>query len=446
MPRQAKELTDVAIRKLRHPGNSANPVAVPVGGVPGLLIQITRSDVKSWLLRTTIGNKRREIGLGGYKDVPLSLARERAREVKQMIWQGIDPIAKKRADKAALIKQQRRAMTFTEAMEQFLRDKAPSHGNLKAWAQWRSTLETYAVPIIGKLSVEAISPADIKRVLDPIWKEKNVTASRLRGRIEKVLAYAIKLLEANGEAPSGWKNPAIWQDNLSHLMLERQKVRKKTNWPALPYADAQQWFAELQGRDGISARALEFTFLCASRSGEVRGATWNEIDLDRGIWRIPADRMKAGKEHLVPLSPAAIKLLAGLERRDGCDLLFPSPTGKELSDMSLSAVMRRMHADKAAKDIKAGVPEEKAGWCDPKQGFRAAVPHGLRSTFRDWVADETTFPRDLAEMALAHTVSDAVEAVYRRSDMLERRRELMTSWADYVAGDDRKIVKLVGAA
>jgi integrase len=435
MPRQAKELTDVAIRKLRHPGNSANPVAVPVGGVPGLLIQITRSDVKSWILRTTIGNKRREIGLGGYKDVPLSLARERAREVKQMIWQGIDPIEKKRADKAALIKQQRRARTFAEAVEQFLKDKAPSHGNLKAWAQWRSTLEAYAIPAIGKLSVEAISPADVKRVLDPIWKEKNVTASRLRGRIEKVLAYAITLTEANGEAPRDWKNPARWQDNLVHLMLERKQVRKKSAFPALPYADAPQWLAELQGRDGVSARALEFAFLCASRSGEVRGATWHEIDLDRGIWRIPADRMKAGKEHLVPLSPAAMKLLAGLERGNESDLVFPSPTGKELSDMSLSAVMRRMHADKAARDVKSGVPADRAGWCDPKQGYRPAVPHALRSTFRDWIGDQTSYPRDLAEMALAHTLSDEVEAAYRRSDMLERRRTMMADWAAYVAGE-----------
>lgn len=440
MPRQAKELTDVAIRKLRHPGNTKNPVAVPVGGVPGLLVQITTTDVKSWLLRTTIGDKRREIGLGGYKDVPLAKARERAREIKEMIWQGIDPIEKRRADKAALIKQQKRAMTFAQTVERFLKDKAPTEGNLKAWAQWRSTLETYALPELGNLPVADIEPADVQRVLLPIWASKNETASRLRGRIEAVLSYATSLKARTGE------NPARWRGNLDQLLVKRKQVRKKSAFPALPYDAAPQWLAELRERDGIAARALEFAFLCASRSGEIRGATWDEIDLERGIWQIPANRMKAGKEHTVPLSASAIALLKGVERPKGCDLLFPSPTGKELSDMTLSAVMRRMHADKVKQDVKAGVPEAKAGWCDPKQDYRAAVPHGLRSTFRDWIADETTFPRDMAEMALAHAIGNDSEASYRRSDMLEKRRAMMEAWAAYVAGDAGKVVKLVGAA
>jgi integrase len=439
MPRQAKELTDVAIRKLRHPGTSKNPVAVPVGGVPGLLIQITTTDVKSWILRTTIGNKRREIGLGGYKDVPLAKARERAREVKDMIWQGIDPIEKKRADRAALIKQQKRAMTFAQAVEKYLKDKAPTEGNLKAWAQWRSTLETYALPEIGNLPVAEIEAADVQRVLLPIWASKNETASRLRGRIENVLDYAKVLKARTGE------NPARWRGNLDQLLVKRSRVRKKSAFPALPYDVAPRWLADLRDREGIAAKALEFGFLCASRSGEVRGATWDEIDLERGIWQIPANRMKAGKEHTVPLSAAAIALLKGLERRKGCDLLFPSTTGKELSDMTLSAVMRRMHADKAKQDVKAGVTEAKAGWCDPKQDYRAAVPHGLRSTFRDWIADETTYPRDMAEMALAHAIGNESEASYRRSDMLEKRRAMMEAWAAYVVGDAGKVVKLVGA-
>jgi len=442
MPREAKELTDLAIRKLKHPGDSKNPVAVPVGGVPGLLIQITPTDAKTWILRTTIGNKRREVGLGGYKDVPLAQARERAREVKQMIWQGIDPIEKKRADKAALIKQQRRAMTFAEAVEQFLTDKAPTQGNMKAWAQWRSTLEAYAVPIIGNVPIENISPSHVQKVLLPIWATKNETASRLRGRIEKVLAYGIKKIQDGGETPFGWQNPARWQGNLDDMLTARKQVRKKSSFPALPYAVAPQWLAALRKREGIAARALELAFLCASRSGEVRGASWDEIDLERGIWEIPASRMKADKAHTVPLSADAIALIKGLERRKGCDLLFPSPTGKELSDMTLSAVMRRMHADKAKQDVKAGVPENKAGWCDPKQDYRAAVPHGLRSTFRDWIGDQTTFPRDMAEMALAHTISEESEASYRRSNMVEKRRGMMNAWAAYVTGDSATVIKL----
>lgn len=440
MPRQAKELTDVAIRKLKHPGNSTNPVAVPVGGVPGLLVQVTPNNIKSWLLRTKIGDKRREIGLGGYGDVSLAKARERAREIKEMIWNGIDPIEKKRTDRAALIKQQKRAMTFAQAVEKFLKDKAPTEGNLKAWSQWRSTLEAYALPEIGNLSVADIEPADVQRVLLPIWASKNETASRVRGRIEAVLDYATVLKARTGE------NPARWRGNLDQLLVKRSKVRKKSAFPALPYTTAPDWLADLRKRDGTAAKALEFAFLCASRSGEVRGATWAEIDLERGLWTIPANRMKAGKEHTVPLSSTAIALLKGLERQQGCDLVFPSPTGKELSDMTLSAVMRRMHADKAKQDVKAGTPEVKAGWSDPRQDYRAAVPHGLRSTFRDWVADETTFPGDVAEMALAHTVGDAVEAAYRRSDMLDKRRAMMAAWADYVTGDAGKVVKLAGAA
>lgn len=436
MPRQAKELTDLAIRKLKHPGSSKNPVAVPVGGVPGLLIQITPTGGRTWILRTTVGNKRREIGLGGYGDVGLAQARERAREIKQMIWEGIDPVEKKRADRAALVKQQRRAMTFEQAVERFLKDKAPTEGNLKAWAQWRSTLEAYALPEIGSLPVADIEPADVQRVLLPIWASKNETASRVRGRIEAVLDYAAALKARAGE------NPARWRGNLDQLLVARKRVRVKGQHPALPYALAPQWLAELRERDGIAAKALEFAFLCASRSGEVRGATWDEIDLERGLWTIPANRMKGGKEHAVPLPAAAVALLEGLERRKGCDLLFPSVTGKELSDMTLSAVMRRMHADKAKQDVKAGVPENKAGWCDPKQDWRAAVPHGLRSTFSDWIADETTYPRDMSELALAHAIPNASEAAYRRSDMLEKRRAMMETWAAYVTGDAGKVVKL----
>lgn len=440
MPRQAKELTDLAVRKLKHPGGTKNPVAVPVGGVSGLLVQITASGAKSWMLRTTIGNKRREIGLGGYSDVPLTKARERAREIKDMIWQGIDPIEKRRAGRAALAKQQRRAMTFAQAVEKFLKDKAPTEGNLKAWAQWRSTLEAYAVPVIGNIPAADIEPSDVQRVLLPIWADKNETASRLRGRIENVLDYAKALKARTGE------NPARWRGNLDQLLPARKRVRKKASHPALPYAVAPQWLAELRHREGTAAKALEFAFLCASRSGEVRGATWDEIDLERGIWKIPAARMKAGKDHTVPLSVAAIALLKGLHRAEGCDLLFSSQTGKELSDMTLSAVMRRMHADKVKQDVKAGVPQGKAGWIDPKQDNRPAVPHGNRSTFRDWIADQTTFPRDMAEMALAHAVSDGVEAAYRRSDMLEKRRAMMEAWADYLTGGEVKVVKLLGAA
>jgi integrase len=428
MPKVAKELGPLEVKRLSHPGGTI-PKAYPVGGVNGLMLQVTPNGAKSWLLRVTIGDKRRTLGLGSYPTVTLAEARERARVAHGQIWQGLDPVAERKAARAALA----RRMTFGEAVERTLEAKLAEFRNEKHKAQWRSTLDTYARPVIGDLPVDQIEVADVARVLSPIWQEKTETASRLRGRIEAVLAWATVSGHRSGD------NPARWKGNLDALLPKPGKLAKTEHHGALALTEVADWFVDLRQREGMGARALEFLAMTAARSGEVRGATWQEIDLDAGMWTIPAARMKASKEHRVPLPAEAVALLRALPR-DG-ELVFPAVRGGQLSDMTLSAVMRRMHEDKAARDVKAGIAADKAGWLDPRSG-RPAVPHGCRSTFRDWCA-ERGVDRDLAEIALAHVVGSEVERSYRRTDLVERRRALMASWGAFLQGESTgKVVNL----
>ena len=293
--------------------------------------------------------------------------------------------------------------------------------------QWRSTLDKYAVPVLGELSVSDIDVSDVLRVLEPIWTTKTETASRLRGRIEAVLSWATVSGHRKGD------NPARWRGNLDAVLPKPGKVAKVKHNPALSLADAADWFSDLRKRDGIATRALEFVALTAARSGEVRGATWDEIDPGAGLWIIPAERMKAQREHRVPLTADAVALLQGLPRMQGSPYVFPAARGGMLSDMALSACMKRIH------EAREG------GYLDPRSG-RPAVPHGLRSTFRDWTAERTEYERDMAEIALAHTVGTTVERAYRRSDMIEKRRQMMAAWARFLNGKaGAKVVKLEAA-
>lgn len=415
MPKIAKELSALEVKNLAHPGTGRNVIR-PVGGVTGLYLQLTPKGGRSWLLRTTIGEKRREIGLGGYPDVTLSQARERAREAKEQVRGGIDPVEQRKANRAALVAAQRRGLTFSEAVESYLSAKLDAFTNDKHRAQWRSTLETYAVPNLGKMLVQDIAVQDVLRVLEPIWHSKTETASRLRGRIEAVLSWATVAGHRQGD------NPARWSGNLRELLPAPGKVKGKANYPALQIDDAPQWLADLREREGMSNRALEFAALTASRSQEVRGARWEEIDLEAALWVVPAARMKMDREHRVPLSADALALLKALPRFQGITHVFPAPKGGEMSDMALSAAMRRLHAAKLAED--------EVGYVD-RVSKRPAVPHGLRSTFRDWVAERTHFAGDMAEVALAHKVTNSVEAAYRRGDMLEKRRSMMDAWAKF---------------
>jgi integrase len=428
MPRVAEELTALDVKRLVHPGGKRN-VLVSVGGVPGLHMQLTPKGGRSWVLRATVGTLRRDIGLGGFPAVTLSQARDKAREARVRIEEGIDPVEQRKAAKAALVAAQRRGLTFADAVDRWLAAKLDAFKNAKHRQQWENTLASYATPDLGKILVQDITTQDVLRVLQPLWADRTETASRLRGRIETVLNWATVNGHRSGD------NPARWAGNLKELLPAPSKVATEGNHPALSLDDAPRWFAALQGRDGFGARALEFLALTATRSQEIRGARWDEIDLEKALWVIPGARMKMGKEHRVPLSARAVVLLRSLPRIDSNPLVFPAARGGQLSDMTLSATMKRMH--------ESAVAEGGTGFPD-RVSKRPAVPHGLRSTFRDWVAEKTTFPGDMAEVALAHRISNAVEASYRRGDQIEKRRRMMGDWADFMAGEahDGKVVRI----
>lgn len=339
------------------------------------------------------------MGLGGFPDVPLAAARFKARNARDEISSGIDPIAQREAQASQLRARQATEKTFQQAAQAYMDTHGDVWKNPKHRAQWGTTLETYAYPVMGKLLVRDVSQEHVLNVLEPIWKSKNETASRLRGRIEAVLDWATVRKYRSGE------NPARWKGHLDKLLAAPNKVQRVVHFRALPIDMMAGFMADLRQREGTAARALEFAILCASRSGEVRGVTWSEIDLEARVWTIPSDRMKAGKEHRVPLSESAIRIIQRQPRLASSELVFAAPRGGQLSDMTLSAVMRRMNVD--------------------------AVPHGFRSTFRDWISERTSYPRDLAEQALAHTLENKVEAAYRRGDALEKRRELMQAWDDF---------------
>ncbi len=416
MPRVADELSALDVKRLAHPGGKRN-VLFSVGGVPGLHLQVTPKGGRSWVLRAKVGTLRRDIGLGGFPAVTLSQARDKAREARAKIESGIDPVEERKAAKAALVAAQRRGLTFAKAVEKCLAAKLDAFKNAKHRQQWENTLAAYATPELGKMLVQDITTQDVLRVLQPHWADRTETASRLRGRIEAVLSWATVAGHRHGD------NPARWAGNLKELLPPPSTVANEGNHPALSLDDAPRWFAALQTREGFGARALELAALTATRSQEVRGALWEEIDLDKAIWVIPGVRMKMGKEHRVPLSARAIALLKALPRLEGNPLVFPAARGGMLSDMTLSATMKRMH--------EAETAQGRTGFLD-RTSKRPAVPHGLRSLFRDWVAEQTNYPGEMAEVALAHRISNAVEASYRRGDMIEKRRRMMTDWADFL--------------
>jgi len=424
-------LTAIDVRRLAHPGGGRGNVTVAAGGVAGLLLQLTPGGGRTWLLRALVGGKRREIGLGGYPDVTLAQARERAREARDEIRRGVDPVERRKAARAAMVTARARGVTFSAAVDKFLATKLTEFRNAKHAAQWRATLGAYAAPALGDMLVSEIGVPDILRALEPIWSSKTETATRLRGRMESVLAWAAVAGHRSGD------NPARWRGNLDAVLPKPGKVAKADNQPAVQLGDVARWFAAVRAREGVSARALEFVALTACRSGEARGATWAEFDLEAGVWTVPAARMKAGREHRAALSAEAVALLRALPRMAGDDVVFTAPRGGALSDMALSAVMRKIHA----AEIAAGG----AGFVDRVSG-RPAVPHGLRSTFRDWAAERTDFPRDMAEIALAHTVGGAVERAYRRGDMLQKRRAMAAAWGRFLRGETGARVVQMGAA
>lgn len=388
MPKQTKELAAVQVSRL--------PVGLHgVGGVTGLYLRVAPTGARNWILRVMVGGRRRDMGLGGWPDVPLAEARDRARVARRKLEEGIDPIEQRRSARDAL----RSVPTFQWCAEQTIEAKRPEWKSAKHGEQWTATLTTYAYPVIGKTPVDQVELAHMVNVLSPIWTTKTETATRLRARLEAVIAWATASGFRRGD------NPARWRGNLDAVLPKPGKVAKVTHHAALPIEELPGFMRALRLREGTAARALEFAILTATRSGEVRGATWDEIDLDAAIWTIPAERMKAGKEHRVPLVPRVVELLRGLPRFAEVNHVFAATRGGALSDMSLSAVMKRMKVD--------------------------AVPHGFRSTFRDWCSEMTNYPREVAEAALAHAIADKVEAAYRRGDLFDKRRNLMTEWEKF---------------
>lgn len=367
----------------------------------GLYLQIASAGAASWLFRYEVAGRERMLGLGPLHTVSLKEARERARAARLQLLDGVDPIEARKVTKAARALEGAKAVTFREAAEGYLVAHEGRWRSGKHREQWRTTLATYAYPILGRLPVAAIDTGLVLRVLEPIWRTIPETTARLRGRIEKVLDYAaVRNLRAS-------ENPARWKGHLEHILPRRSATAIKHH-AALPHAELPRFMAELRQRDGVAARALEFAILTAARTGEVLHATWDEIK--DGIWEIPAGRMKAAKPHRVPLSAQVVALLKGLPRADGNPHVFIGQAPRSpISPSVLRKVLERM----ARADI---------------------TTHGFRSSFADWVSERTSFPDRVREAALAHVVVGKTTRAYARSDLIEERVKLMRAWADFCYG------------
>lgn len=419
MPKKAKELSALSVARIKENGRHA------VGGVDGLHLRIVNSS-RAWVLRVAVGQRtddqgnlkvhRRDIGLGSFPDVSLAEARAKASELKAHIRNGIDPIQEKQEKLQALRIQRHRERTFSECAKIVITTKARELKNQKHIGQWSTTLETYIYPTLGDRIIGSITKVDIATVLEKIWVEKNETAKRLRGRIETIFDYAKAMEYFIGD------NPAAWKGNLEPILGNLKQISRPH--PSLPYEQVTEFVQHLRQKKGMSPKALEFAILTACRSGEIFGATWQEIDFESKVWIIPKERMKAAKEHRVPLSKEAINLLKSIRPETlSQGYIFPAPReGGMLSDMSLTSLIKRMHEQKHK--------ENGLGYLDPKQN-RVITTHGFRSTFRDWSADKTDYPREVCEHVLAHKLPDEVEAAYLRGAYLEKRKGLMNEWAKY---------------
>lgn len=417
MPIIAKPLAALEVSRLSHPEGKRSKHLHPVGTVPGLCLQTTAGGGRSWVLRVKVGTKRRDMGLGSYPAVTLAKAHEEARAIRDAIGSGRDPVADKREARAALIAKQMRDLTFAQAVDRYM--ETGRIAKLRHdWQreEWRTTLETYAVPVVGKMLVDDIGLPDIKRVLEPIWQDKNATAVKVRGRIEAVLAWAIDAGHRQDAA-----NPA--SKGALKQWIDDQGVATVIPRASVPVDRMAEWFAAAGAQDGMAAVALRFLALTGVRYKEGVGAKWSEIDRESRVWTIPAARMKGRakdrREHRVPLSDAALALIDGLERREGVDLLFPSPRDKVLTNNAIGKAMRTIHEN------------DETGFIDKDSGLRA-VPHGLRASFKTW--GKGKFPRDLIETALAHKVGSKTEQAYDRGDALDERRPVMQAWSDWCTG------------
>ena len=412
---------------MRRPDLTAKEVAA-LAKQPGGLHRVSANlyldttDGVSWVFRYMLDGRSRTMGFGPYPRVTLAEARGRADQAWKIVDAGGDPIEERRARKAAAQFERAKAMTFRACAEAYIRAQSPAWKNAKHSAQWPATLAAYVYPILGDLLVRAVDVGLIMKVLEPIWTEKTETASRVRGRIETILDWATARGYRQGE------NPARWKGHLDTLLPAPSKAKaaarrangRGEHHAALPYAEIPDFMAELRQQQGIAARALEFTIQTGARTGEAIGAKWSEINLAERLWTIPADRMKAGKEYRNPLAGRVIEILKDMQKIRESDFVFPGgKAGRPLSNMAMLELLRRMGRD----DLTV---------------------HGFRSSFSDWCAERTAFPSEVREMALAHAVSDKVEAAYRRGDLFDKRRQLAEAWAQFCAAPviDAEVVPL----
>ncbi len=388
-------LSALKVAKLKEPGYVAD------GG--NLYFRVAPSGARGWIFRFALGGRTRDMGLGAYPDISLAAARDLAEKFRVQVKEGIDPIERRRDDLASQRVATAKNLTFDECARAYVEDHEVAWRNAKHRAQWTSTLSRYASPVFGKLPVAAIDTGLVMRALKPIWRKKTETASRLRGRIESVLDWARVHGYRTGE------NPARWKGNLDHLLPAKAKVRPVQHHPALPYSEIGAFMAELRDCPDSAARALEFTILTAARTNETLGATRGEIDMREKAWNVPAARMKAARDHRVPLSKRALAIVEATSNPSRAKDVFifeGRNPGRPLSNMAMLKLLERM-------------------------GRSDLTVHGFRSTFRDWAAERTNFQNEVVEMALAHAVEDKTEAAYRRGDLFEKRRRLMDAWAEF---------------
>ena len=380
---------------------TASPGKYEDGG--GLRLVVSPSGARKWVLRFTIDRKRREMGLGSFPDVGLADARDKASKYRKQAQVGADPIDARQSEPEAV-------PTFTTCAARYIRAHRRGWKNAKHAQQWVRTLKTYARPAIGSKPVDAVTTEDVLKILSPIWTTKTETAKRVQGRIENILDFAAARKYRDP------LNPARWRGHLDKLLPKPSRVRSVAHHPAMPYALVPAFMEELGSNSSTSALALRFLILTATRTNELISARWDEVDLEAAVWSIPAERMKARRVHRVPLSDASLRVLEALPRINGNPYLFPGARyGRPLSNMAMLQLMRSMGY---------GVGGHRGDY----------VPHGFRSSFRDWSGEVASFPRDVAEMALAHVIQNKVEAAYRRGDLFDKRRDMMQAWACYLDG------------
>jgi integrase len=375
----------------------------------GLYLQVSKAGSKSWLYKFMLNGRSREMGLGSLKAISLADAREKATLCRASLVDGVDPIEARKSDRSRRIVTDQNTITFANAADAYIAAHETGWKNAKHAAQWRNTLAVDAYPVAGQLQVSDIDTEVVMRILRPIWSLKPETAGRLRGRIERILDWATVSGFREGQ------NPAQWQGHLENLLPAKSRIHSVRHHPAMPYQEIGGFILQLREQDGVAVQALEFLIYTAVRTSEVRGASWDEFDLDQGIWTIPGSRTKVGKEHRIPLAERPLNIVKGFQSNDAGNFVFPGGrAGKGLSDMAMLSVLRRL-------EIKQTV-------------------HGFRSSFRDWAADQTQFPREVAEQALAHTIGNKVEVAYLRSDLFEKRRHLMNLWATYLDTPKGKVI------